>query len=220
MVEVSDVEALEVQLDALETSIGATTTVSAAFNEGLQNLQSGLMATEDSVKSVSRSMSTQLGNAFTDVVFEGGKLSDALKNVASSMIQTSLNSALKPVTDGLASTLSGGIGNILSGIMGFKDGGAFSSGRVSAFAKGGVVTGPTTFPMRGGTGLMGEAGPEAIMPLSRGPDGSLGVKSRSTSSNVTVNMNITSPDAGSFTRSRAQVAAGLSRALQRGQRNF
>tara|TARA_R110002096_G_scaffold139147_5_gene293315 strand:- start:25604 stop:26266 length:663 start_codon:yes stop_codon:yes gene_type:complete len=220
MVEVSEVEALEVQLDALETSIEATTAVSAAFNDGLLNLRSGMVATEDSVKSVSKSMSAQLGNAFTDVVFEGGKLSDALKNVARSMIETSLNGALKPVTDGLASTLSGGIGNLLSGLLGFQNGGAFSSGRVSAFAKGGVITGPTTFPMRGGTGLMGEAGPEAIMPLSRGADGSLGVKTQTGRSNVTVNMNITTPDAGSFTRSRAQVAAGLSRAMQRGQRNF
>ena len=54
MVEVSEVEALEVQLDALETSIEATTAVSAAFNDGLLNLRSGMVATEDSVKSVSK----------------------------------------------------------------------------------------------------------------------------------------------------------------------
>ena len=61
--------------------------------------------------------------------------------------------------------------------LGFKDGGAFSNGtQVKAFANGGVVDGPTTFPMSGGrTGLMGEAGPEAIMPLKRGSDGKLGV---------------------------------------------
>ena len=35
---------------------------------------------------------------------------------------------------------------------------------------------PTLFPMRGGAGLMGEAGPEAIMPLARGADGKLGVR--------------------------------------------
>lgn len=220
MVEISEIEALEVQLDALETSIGATTTVSAAFNEGLHSLQSGMLIADDSIKSVSRSLSTQLGNAFTDVVFEGGKLSDALKNVASSMIQASLNSAIRPVTDGIAASISGGFGSLLGNLFGFKDGGAFSSGRVSAFAKGGVITGPTTFPMRGGTGLMGEAGPEAIMPLSRGADGSLGVKSQGGLSKVTVNMNITTPDAASFTRSRSQIAAGLSRAMQRGQRNF
>jgi phage-related minor tail protein len=44
-------------------------------------------------------------------------------------------------------------------------------------AKGGVVSGPSLFPMsRGRTGVMGEAGPEAIMPLERGSDGKLGVR--------------------------------------------
>lgn len=46
----------------------------------------------------------------------------------------------------------------------------------SAGARGGVVTKPVVFPMRQGAGLMGEAGPEAIMPLARLPGGDLGVK--------------------------------------------
>lgn len=66
------------------------------------------------------------------------------------------------------------------GAMGipFADGGVISSGsQVQAYANGGVVGGPTTFPMSGGrTGLMGEAGPEAIMPLKRGANGKLGVQ--------------------------------------------
>lgn len=86
------------------------------------------------------------------------------------------------------------------------------------FAKGGVVTGPTLFPMRGGTGLMGEAGAEAIMPLRRGSDGRLGVAAAG-GGTVNVTMNISSPDADSFRRSQSQVAAGLSRAIARGQRN-
>jgi len=60
-------------------------------------------------------------------------------------------------------------------------------GNVVPFASGGVVGGPTTFPMRGGqTGLMGEAGPEAIMPLRRGRDGKLGVAAQSQSTPVDV----------------------------------
>lgn len=60
-------------------------------------------------------------------------------------------------------------------------GGAWSGG-VQKFAKGGaftnsIVNSPTAFGMAGGaSGLMGEAGPEAIMPLARGSDGSLGVR--------------------------------------------
>ena len=56
------------------------------------------------------------------------------------------------------------------------NGNGFSGGNVIPFASGGVVGSPTTFGMSGGrTGLMGEAGPEAIMPLQRGPNGKLGV---------------------------------------------
>jgi hypothetical protein len=59
------------------------------------------------------------------------------------------------------------------------DGGVFSGGaQIIPFAAGGsVVNRPSIFPMAGGRlGLMGEAGPEAIMPLSRGADGKLGVR--------------------------------------------
>lgn len=72
------------------------------------------------------------------------------------------------------------------------NGGAWDAG-VQMFAKGGtftnsVVDSPTLFKFAKGTGLMGEAGPEAIMPLRRGPDGSLGVQSQGGGSNVSVNV--------------------------------
>ena len=65
----------------------------------------------------------------------------------------------------------------ISSVLPFANGGVFQGGsQVKAFASGGVVGGPTYFPMSGGkTGLMGEAGPEAIMPLKKGKDGKLGV---------------------------------------------
>lgn len=71
------------------------------------------------------------------------------------------------------------------------NGGAWLNG-VQAFANGGVVSSPTLFPMSGGTGLMGEAGAEAIMPLSRASNGKLGVqmvgqKATGAAVNITVN---------------------------------
>ena len=60
-------------------------------------------------------------------------------------------------------------------MLGFAKGGVFSGGRVTPFARGGVVSSPTMFGMSNGLGLMGEAGPEAILPLSRGSGGKLGV---------------------------------------------
>jgi lambda family phage tail tape measure protein len=78
------------------------------------------------------------------------------------------------------------------------------SGPITAFATGGIVDKPTFFGYAGGRmGLMGEAGPEAVMPLTRGPDGKLGVKSQGGSQGVNVTINA---QAGV---SRAELAAML-----------
>lgn len=71
--------------------------------------------------------------------------------------------------------IGGWLGSLFGGVA-LAKGGAFVNG-VQAFASGGVVTSPRLFPFAGGAGLMGEAGPEAIMPLRRGRDGKLGVSS-------------------------------------------
>ena len=73
----------------------------------------------------------------------------------------------------------------------FARGGVFIQGApLRAFARGGIVNSPTLFPMATGAGLMGEAGPEAIMPLARGPDGRLGVRSARGDSSGGVNNQI------------------------------
>lgn len=71
-------------------------------------------------------------------------------------------------------------GTELAGSLGFAKGGSFGAG-AQAFAKGGtftnsVVSSPTLFKFAKGTGMMGEAGPEAIMPLKRNANGVLGVE--------------------------------------------
>lgn len=83
-------------------------------------------------------------------------------------------------------------------------GNIFSHGSLVPFQQGGVVDRMTAFPMRGGNvGVMGEKGPEAIMPLSRGDDGKLGIKSTGKSINQYITIQAT--DAGSFHSSRRQI---------------
>lgn len=217
MAEIDALADFEAQVDALEVSLGQTASVAANFDTELRSMRQSLAATGQDVKTVERGLSRGLRRAFDGVVFDGMKLSDALENVARSMMNAAYNAALKPVTDGVGGAVANGIGTLIQGILPFADGAGFSQGRVMPFANGGVVSGPTVFPMRGGTGLMGEAGPEAIMPLSRGADGKLGVRGGGSSVNVV--MNIQTPDAESFQRSQGQVAAQMSRALGRGQRN-
>jgi phage-related minor tail protein len=93
----------------------------------------------------------------------------------------------KRITDPITSGLSGIFDNL------FADGAAFDRGRVTAFARGGIVDRPTLFPMANGAGLMGEAGPEAVMPLKRLGDGKLGVRAEiatqsASAADVTVNV--------------------------------
>jgi phage-related minor tail protein len=72
--------------------------------------------------------------------------------------------------------------------------------------------------MANGLGLMGEAGPEAVMPLARGPDGRLGVRTGQGGTAPTINVTIQAADLDSFKRSEAQVSASLARAVARGRR--
>ena len=66
---------------------------------------------------------------------------------------------------------------------------------------------------------MGERGAEAILPLSRGPDGRLGVRAGGGASRpLSVTVQVSTPDATSFRRSEAQVAAAVARAVARGSR--
>lgn len=123
--------------------------------------------------------------------------------VIKSIIKIGIQAALSPLLSaigGIGGSSGGGIGGILTSLLGnlFGGGGSGWSGVDASipwdagsgginFAKGGefpngisdfhnqIVDRPTLFAFAAGAGLMGEAGPEAIMPLRRGADGSLGV---------------------------------------------
>jgi len=87
---------------------------------------------------------------------------------------------------------------------------------VVPFATGGVVGSPTMFPMRGGqTGLMGEAGPEAIMPLKRGKDGKLGVQAEGAGViNITQHFNVSANGDDSVKRIVAQQVPAIAEATK------
>ncbi|SFK66570.1 phage tail tape measure protein [Shimia haliotis] len=213
-----EIGGLEAQIEALELTLGDTGAVVAGFDGELQQMRASLAATGTDVAALDKGISRGLRKAFDGLVFDGENLSDALKTLAQSMIDATYRAALKPVTDQVGGLISSAVGGLVGGLLPFADGASFSQGRVRPFASGGVVTGPVTFPMRGGTGLMGEAGPEAIMPLARGADGKLGVRSAG-GAPVNVIMNISTPDADGFRRSQGQIATQMSRALGRAQRN-
>ncbi|MFD0859564.1 phage tail tape measure protein [Roseovarius aquimarinus] len=218
MDERDDFGAFDAQIEALDGSLGAAADMAAAFNAELARVRGTFERTGQDVATLDRGISRGLSRAIKGAVVDGESLSASLRTLATSMINTAFNAAVRPVSDHVGGLLSNGVGALLGGLMPFEKGGSFSQGRVQPFATGGIVSGPVTFPMRGGTGLMGEAGPEAIMPLARGPDGKLGVRGGGGGA-VNVVMNISTPDSEGFRRSQGQIAAQLSRAIGRGQRN-
>ncbi len=218
MDDLDKLDALESDVSALEQTLGDAAAVTAAFDNQLRDVQGSLSETTRDLGNLERGFSGGLRKAFDGLLLDGMKLSDALSGLAQSMIDTAYSAAIQPVADHMGGVLADGLSAAVAGLMPFADGAPFSQGKVMPFAKGGVVSSPTSFPMRGGTGLMGEAGPEAIMPLSRGADGRLGVRTQGGGA-VTVNMNISSPDAQGFQRSQGQIATQMARALGRSQRN-
>lgn len=124
----------------------------------------------------------------------------ALNRMADRLLDFALDPAFDLIARNLAGLGGGGAGGGFFGALFGAIGGLFApsaKGNVfgpsglTAFANGGVVDGPTFFPFRGGLGLMGEAGPEAILPLSRLPGGALGVRAEGAGGGgVTVNISV------------------------------
>ena len=215
----AEIDELQDQIAALEATLAGSAGMVAAFDGELARMRDSLVFTGREVNTLSSGIGGGLRRAFDGLVFDGVKLSDALRGVARTMADTIYGVAMRPVQNALGGALAQGLNGLLGGLMPFEKGGAFAQGRVMPFAKGGVVAHATAFPMRGATGLMGEAGPEAIMPLARGADGRLGVQATGSARPVTVVMNITTPDVQGFQRSQTQIAAQAQRMLARGQRN-
>jgi hypothetical protein len=153
-----------------------------------------------------RQFGESAAGAFEDAVFSSGALSERIEGLISGLTRAVFNIV---VTQQLASAIGGFFGGGGGGSFGGQSakGNVFSMGSLVPFANGGIVHGPTVFPMSGGkSGLMGEAGPEAIMPLGRNSKGELGVKGGST-----VNFYISTPDVEGFRKSRKQISADLRR---------
>ena len=216
----TSVDDLAAELAALEARLAASSAEVASLDAGLADMTRSLGVTERELAGLTRAFGTGLRRAFDAVIFDGARLSDAMRGLARSISDTIYAAAMRPVQNALGGALSSLVGGLFSNVLPFAKGGSFAQGKVMPFAQGGVVSGPVAFPMRGGMGLMGEAGPEAIMPLSRGADGRLGVKAEGGRARaVNVTFNIQTPDVAGFQRSQSQIAAQMSRLLAAGQRN-
>lgn len=117
-----------------------------------------------------------------------------------------------PLAGALNSVISNiDFGNLFSSLA--AKGGAYNHGHaLTAYARGGIVNKPTIFPMANGAGLMGEAGPEAILPLRRLPSGNLGVESGGAASPLYM-VNVDARGSSDPNATAAQVEMAVDRAL-------
>jgi phage-related minor tail protein len=182
--------------------------------EGFARAAASLRAADLAAQGLSRSLAEGFRSAVREAAAGGARLGDVVRRLAADMAAAGVAAAARPVGDALGR----GVAGLVAAAVGAAAGGTPVSGPVRAFAKGGVIHGARRFPLGDGVGLAGEAGPEAILPLARGPDGRLGV--RAGGGGVRVTLNVATPDADSFGRSRGQIAAALARAVALGQRRL
>lgn len=182
-------DSMKGQLDQLQVAVDKTVEVRTAWTDFLEAAD----LTEDGIKKHIQNFASGLVDYFSGAEKSFGRflkkfLAGMAQMIAQQLIYNSISSALFPAksatgrvmdTPTLPQMEPGGPMTMRAAV-----GGAFGPGGVMAFAAGGVVSRPTMFRFAGGAGLMGEAGPEAIMPLRRGADGKLGVSA--TKSNVII----------------------------------
>lgn len=110
---------------------------------------------------------------FTSMLDGTRSLKQGVADLLMEMAKVQMQNAILGLSKG-----GGFLGSAFSWLGGMltpnADGGVYQSAGLSAYS-GSVVSKPTVFPFAKGAGLMGEAGPEAILPLKRGADGKLGV---------------------------------------------
>lgn len=211
-------------IDKLKQVLEKNSAVSGSANktddpEGTNNASAPLDGLIDNLQKWKQDLQTGI----IDAIVDGQNLADTFKSVGKEMEKL----ILQYILFGTGKNGGGLLGGLFQGLFGsgedggllgglFKGlfgglakqakGGAWDGG-VQFFARGGIVNSLTAFAHAHGLGVMGEAGPEAILPLRRGPNGQLGVQaiggSRG-SGGVAVNVTVNNQGGGSMSREQAQ----------------
>ena len=183
--------------------MGAAESIGASFSDAFKNVVSGASTAQQALAGFFKS----IADYFLDMA---GKI------IAKWIEMAILNTVLSLFPGGRSGGSIGPSADIWAGINKYSaNGNVFSYNGLVPYAMGGIVDRPTIFPFANGgagrLGLMGEAGPEAIIPLRRGPDGRLGVSAGGGGGAVNVTVNVDA--SGSKVQGDAGQGAALGRAV-------
>jgi hypothetical protein len=229
-------EAQKLQLAVQQAGLDKLALTNPALAEYIAKLQQAAAAVDALNKTNATSFGDQFKQKLSDAIKEADKLGEAIGGIAVDAIGGLTNKFVELAETGkaafgdLAKEVLRSLAQIALRAAAFQFIGALFPGLklaangmvaekgVQAFAQGGVVTRPTFFKFAsGGTmnnGVMGEAGPEAIMPLKRGPDGKLGVAGGGGSTNITVNVDAKGTSAQGDEGRSGQLARVVAQAVQ------
>ncbi|HDT3149998.1 TPA: phage tail tape measure protein [Morganella morganii subsp. morganii] len=178
----SATEAYNREIDALNLKYQKIKEVQSDWTSGVtRGMEDWVAEAGDYAEQTASAVQSAMGgmvNNITDML-NGNKASwrdwsiDVLKSIQKILVNAAIVNSLKSMSD--AGGWIGVVGNFLGGAAANAKGGVYDSPGLSAYSNQ-IVSTPTYFAFAKGAGLMGEAGPEAIMPLTRAADGSLGVR--------------------------------------------
>lgn len=200
LVNKNNAEQMAAAQEVLKRNIEQMSNAAQVAAAPLQQLKQLQLDASNFGKQLDTTLTNSLNNLVTpiqDVLNGVTSLKDGFKNAGIIILKAIQEMVIKmlilaPIAKGLQS-IFGGFGGVnpLAGAFSFgknANGNAFNDNGIAKFALGGMFTNgifnkPTMFGYGGKFGMMGEAGPEAVMPLKRGPNGSLGVQMYGQSSN-------------------------------------
>ena len=174
-----DEDALKLLRKAAFILRGEFTLALGTAKRGVDDVHDGLEKLGQTLKHEIEGYSKDAANALVEFATTGKQtVGEMINSILSDLAKLVVKQALDPVFKQFATFVQ-------KGFEPSAHGNVFTPSGLTAFASGGVVSGPTVFGMSGGgAGLMGEAGPEAIVPLKRTTTGDLGVQASPV--NVTV----------------------------------
>ena len=165
-----------------------------AMGDAFDENRNKLTKTEQTLTDIGTSIKSGLVDGLNQAILQGKSLGSVLSGVLNQAASLFFNMGIKSIFP----------------FLGSAKGNVFAQNKVVPFAYGGVVNKPTLFPMANGMGLMGEAGPEAIMPLRRGRGGRLGVEAAGGGA-TTVNVSVDA--SGSSVQGDSAQASQLGKAI-------